>query len=60
MSIAEELQAAMDAAGYGIEQQMARPGLSLAVVTNINDEEKLNRVKCLPIETDQTEETDWC
>ena len=60
MGIAEELQAAMESAGYGIEQQMARPGLSLAVVTNINDEEKLNRVKCLPIETDQTEETDWC
>lgn len=60
MGIAEELQAAMASAGYGIDQQMSRPGLSLAVVTNINDEQKLNRVKCLPIETDQTEETDWC
>ena len=35
-------------------------GLTLAVVTNINDEEKLNRVKCLPIENENKEETDWC
>ena len=35
-------------------------GLSLAVVTNVNDEQKLNRVKCLPIENEQAEETDWC
>lgn len=59
-NIAEELQSVMNAAGYGIEQQMRRPGLSLAVVTNINDEQKLNRVKCLPIENAQVEETDWC
>lgn len=59
-NIAEELQAAMNSAGYGFEKQMYRPGLSLAVVTNINDEQKLNRVKCLPIENAQVEETDWC
>ena len=59
MSIAEELQAAMGGMGQ-IGRQMERPGLALAVVTNINDEEKLNRVKCLPIENENAEETDWC
>ena len=60
MGIAEQLQAVMDAAGQGMEAQMRRPGLTLAKVTNINDEQKLNRVKCLPIENEQAEETDWC
>ena len=60
MSIAEELQAAMGGMGQGLEQQMTQPGLSLAVVTNVKDEEKLNRVKCLPIENENAEETDWC
>ena len=60
MSIAEEFQSALGAAGQSYERQMQRPGLSLAVVTNINDEEKLNRVKCLPIENENKEETDWC
>lgn len=60
MSIAEEFQSALGAAGQNYERQMQRPGLSLAVVTNINDEEKLNRVKCLPIENENKEETDWC
>ena len=58
MSIAEEFQSALGAAGQSYERQMQRPGLSLAVVTNINDEEKLNRVKCLPIENENKEETD--
>ena len=59
MSIAEELQAA----GSGGEENTLlsmQHGLTLAVVTNINDEEKLNRVKCLPIENENKEETDWC
>ena len=60
MSITDELQAALAAAGQSPERQMERPGLSLAVVTNVNDEQKLNRVKCLPIENEQAEETDWC
>lgn len=60
MSIAEEFQSALGATGQSYERQMQRPGLSLAVVTNINDEEKLNRVKCLPIENENKEETDWC
>ena len=50
MSIAEEFQSALGGAGQTLEHQMSRGGLSLAVVTNINDEEKLNRVKCLHIE----------
>ena len=60
MSIAEEFQAALGSAGYTFERQMERPGLTLAVVTNINDPDKLNRVKCLPVENDKEEETDWC
>lgn len=61
MSISQELQNFLTASGNGLDRQMERIGLSLAVVTNINDEQKLNRVKCLPIETnDNTEETDWC
>lgn len=60
MSIADELQAAMYGMGQGLERQMERSGLSLAVVTNVKDEQKLNRVKCLPIENENAEETDWC
>ena len=59
-NIAEELLGAMDGGGLGMEQRMQRPGLSLGIVTNVNDEGKLNRVKCLPIENEQVEETDWC
>lgn len=40
--------------------QIRQMGLRLARVTNINDEEKLNRVKCTPIENENKEETDWC
>lgn len=60
MSIAEEIQAAMGGLGESVARSMERPGLTLAVVTNINDEDKLNRVKCLPIENENAEETDWC
>ncbi len=60
MSIAEELQGVLGAAGSSLDRQMERVGLSLAVVTNVNDEQKLNRVKCLPIENEDAEETDWC
>ena len=56
-SIAEQILDAMNGMGYSIEKKMQRPGLSLAVVTNVNDEQKLNRVKCLPIENEQLEET---
>lgn len=61
MGIAEEFQAALNASGQTYERRMMRPGLTLATVTNITDPDKLNRVKCLPIENDQNqEETDWC
>ena len=58
MSIAEEFQAALNSAGYSLERQMERVGLALAVVTNVSDPDKLNRVKCVPVENDQDEETD--
>ena len=61
MGIAEQFQAALNASGQTYERQMARQGLTLATVTNITDPDKLNRVKCLPIENkDNEEETDWC
>ena len=59
-NIAEQMLDAMNGMGYSIENKMQRPGLALAVVTNVNDDQKLNRVKCLPIENEQLEETDWC
>ena len=60
MNIAEELLGALNGAEGGMEQRMQRPGLALGIVTNVTDEAKLNRVKCLPIENEQVEETDWC
>ena len=61
MGIAEEFQAALNASGQTYERRMMRPGLTLATVTNITDPDKLNRVKCLPIENKENqEETDWC
>lgn len=61
MGIAEEFQAALNASGQTYERRMMRPGLTLATVTNVTDPDKLNRVKCLPIENkDNQEETDWC
>lgn len=63
MSIAKQFQEALDAAGQTLERQMAHPGVTLAVVTNVNDEQKLNRVKCLPVQMEQGKEaveTDWC
>lgn len=61
MSIAAEFQAALNASGQTFERQMTRHGLTLATVTNVTDPDKLNRVKCLPVENkDGQEETDWC
>ena len=59
MGMGEELQAILGA-GQDLERQMQQVGLVLAKVTNITDEEKLNRVKCMPIGNEQAEETDWC
>ncbi len=60
MGIADQFQEALAASGQSYERQMARSGLTLAKVTNVNDPDKLNRVKCLPIENENKEETDWC
>ena len=60
MSIADQIDAAMGKAGGVIGREMSRFGLTLAKVTNINDKEKLNRVKCLPIGSKDEEESDWC
>ena len=61
MSIADEFQAALTSSGQTFEHQMARQGLTLAMVTNITDPDKLNRVKCVPVENRKSEEeTDWC
>ena len=60
MSIAEEFQAALNSVGYTLERQMERAGLALGVVTNVSDPNELNRVKCVLVENDQNEETDWC
>lgn len=60
MSIAKQFEETMEGMDQGLSNQMSRRGLTLAVVTNINDEEKLNRVKCLPIEDGEEQETDWC
>ncbi len=55
MSIAEQISSAMD--GY---RDVWRSGLTLAKVTNINDDKNFNRVKCLPIGAEDQDETDWC
>lgn len=60
MSIAEQLDALMGKTGGTIGREMSRSGLTLAKVTNIKDEEGLNRIKCLPIGAPDDEETDWC
>ena len=60
MSIADQLDAMMGKTGGTIGREMSRYGLTLAKVTNIKDEENLNRIKCLPIGALDEEETDWC
>ena len=60
MSIADQLNAMMSSSDSTAGREMSRNGLTLAKVTNIKDEQKLNRVKCLPIGGDTQEETDWC
>ena len=60
MSIAEQLDSIMGLSAGATKREMFRTGLTMAKVTNIKDEQKLNRVKCLPIGGDTQEETDWC
>ena len=59
-NIAEELLGAMDGGWPGHGAAHAAAGAVPGHRTNVNDEGKLNRVKCLPIENEQVEETDWC
>lgn len=58
MSIADHLEALVRDGGPTGHDLLH--GLTLAKVTNINDEEGFNRVKCLPIGSENEEETDWC
>lgn len=60
MSIAQQFEQTMNQSGMGFARFMDRMGLALAVVTNINDEENLNRVKCQLLDNEKNEETDWC
>lgn len=60
MSIADQLDAMMGQTRQLTGREMSRCGLTLAKVTNINDDQKFNRVKCLPIGSENAEETDWC
>ena len=59
MSIADQLESLMSGQ-QGELQPGNRAQITLAKVTNITDDKKFNRVKCLPIGADATEETDWC
>lgn len=46
-----------------IQRDMQRPGLTLAEVTNITDPDKLNRVLCKPVVSEEEKdvlETEWC
>lgn len=60
MNIVEQLDAMMGMASATPGKEMSRSGLTLAKVTNIKDDKKFNRVKCLPIGSANAEETDWC
>ena len=62
MSIAEQLSAVTGSPDFLTEREMFRSGLTLAEVTNISDDENLNRVQCRPIskEVSRAETTDWC
>ena len=57
--IVEHLSAIMEANGGQMGQGSVFT-LTLATVKNINDDKKLNRVKCLPIGAPDSEMTDWC
>lgn len=66
MSISKQFEETLDQAGQGLERQMSALGLTMAVVTNVSDDQKRNRVKCLPVAHTASgaqkdmEETDWC
>lgn len=60
MSLSEQLSALMREGSGPEARDMFRSGVTLAKVTNITDDKKFNRVKCLPIGGKNDEETDWC
>lgn len=60
MSIAQQLDTLAREMGAGMRRGMDRSGLTLAKVTNVTDPDKFNRVKCLPVGSQNAEETDWC
>ncbi len=69
MSILDQIDALSREMGTDLHHSMDRRGLTLAKVTNITDPDKFNRVKCLPVGSENTtdekgrktsEETDWC
>ena len=49
MSLVQQLESIMKESGISQERGMARNGLALARVINVNDEEGFNRVQCLPL-----------
>ena len=51
---------ALIGANSGRPKQGNTFSITLAEVKDINDKDKLNRVKCLPIGSKAGEETDWC
>lgn len=68
MSVIDQIDSALQS-GEERLHTMGRWGVTLAKVTNITDDDKLNRVKCVPIGSENitnaegktvSEETDWC
>ncbi len=57
--IIDQLSAIVEANGGQMGQGSVFT-LTLATVKSINDDQKLNRVKCLPIGAPDNEMTDWC
>ena len=57
--LSEQLNAMMEATGNQMGQGNVF-SLTLATVKSIKDDDKLNRVKCLPIGANDNEQTDWC
>ena len=57
MSIAKQFEETLSRSGRGLSHQMDRTGLVLAVVTNIKDEEKLNRVKCQILDNEKNDQS---
>ena len=57
--VAEQFSALLQARGRGLGQNGVL-SLTLAEVKDIKDKKNLNRVRCLPIDGENNELTDWC